>query len=110
MSSEIVESNVTEMSDTKLEIKPPRITDNCGNLYKYLVYAAIVITLIYLCFYANSCFKNNKNIEFPESYINGSPRDDPQVIDSFDVEFEVKKLIQMQEKFLEKLHASRGGN
>jgi hypothetical protein len=97
-------------NDNKIDTKIQRSTNNNVQLYKYFSYVVMIVILMYMCFYACTCFNSNKNQKFPESYINGSPRDDTQFSNSFDVEYEVKKLINMQEKILEQLQKSRRGN
>jgi uncharacterized CHY-type Zn-finger protein len=99
MDSPIIEN---ETKKTDVDDKPTS--------YTYLLIASVVCLMIFLCYHAYSCFQCNKDINFAEPYINGSPRDDPQDDNAFDVGKEVKKLIQMQEKFLEKLENARRGN
>jgi len=98
--------------DTNPKVLEP-IPTNGGNeskSYTYMLVIVIILLLMFLFYHAYSCFHTNQNINFLEPYKNGSPRDDPQSDDSFDVEKEVKKLIQMQERFLEKLQRARRGN
>lgn len=78
--------------------------------YTHILIIVIILLLIFLFYHAYSCFQVNQDITFLESYKNGPPRSDPQSDNAFDVEKEVKKLIQMQEQFLEKLQQARRGN
>lgn len=105
--SEVAKSEILEQVS---ELKSNTIVKSENIKYKYLLYAIIICAIMFLLFHAFTCFQKNKCQDFQEPYINRSTRDDPQVIDSFDVEYEVKKLIKLQEKFLQKLQASRMGN
>lgn len=88
----------------------PKDGGNESNSYTYMLVIVIILLLMFLCYHAYSCFHTNQNMNFLEPYKNGSPRSDPQSDDAFDVDKEVKKLIQMQERFLEKLQQARRGN
>lgn len=75
--------------------------------YTYLLAIIVVILVLFLVYHAYSCFCSNQDLNFSESYINGSPRTDPPDDNPFDVDDEVKKLIQLQEQYIEKLQSSR---
>lgn len=82
-----------------------------GDKYKSYtcILAVIIVCIIILgCYYAYSCFCANQDIE--ESYINKQPRTDQPGDKAFDVDAEIKKLIQLQEQYLAKLQKSRLGN
>lgn len=103
---------MTEYQSPLVENKDENITKggNKPKSYTYMLIIVILLLLIFLCYHAYSCFQMNQDIIFLESYKNGPPRSDPQSDNAFDVEKEVKKLIQMQERFLEKLQQARRGN
>jgi hypothetical protein len=92
----------------KLDTVPPVIGRNIS--YTYLLAIIVVILVLFLVYHAYSCFCVNQNLDFSEPYINKQPRSDPQDDNPFDVGDEVKKLIQLQEQYLEKLQRSRMGN
>jgi hypothetical protein len=100
---------ITSDSATSLENTP--LTARGGKAsYTYLLAIIVVILVVFLIYHAYSCFCNNQELEFSEPYINGSPRTDTPADNSFDVDDEVKKLIEMQETFLEELQNSRMEN
>ena len=79
--------------------------------YKYIFFIGILIILVcFVIWHVYCCFCENRDLECSEDYINGSPRTDPQFDEAFDVGREVKKLIQLQEEYLEKLQRFRLGN
>ena len=80
------------------------------NTYTYLLAIIVVVLVLFLVYHAYSCFYINQELDFTEPYINPQPRSDPQDDNPFDVDSEVKKLIQLQEQYLEKLQRSRLGN
>ena len=104
-----MESSIIENTN-KTEIPSDQTKTVASSTYKLLLCVIIICVVLFIFFHATSCYHYNKNITFKESYINGSPRDDPQDDNSFDVGKEVKKLIQLQEQFLEKLERARKGN
>lgn len=78
--------------------------------YTIILAIIVVILVLFIIYHAYSCFCINQNLDFSEPYINKQPRTDPQDDNAFDVESEVKKLIQLQEQYLEKQQRSRMGN
>ena len=99
--SPIIDADSSDNKDTKT-------TKGGGNSYTILLALIIVILVLFLMYHAYSCFCTNQNSIEP--YINESPRTDTQDDKPFDVGYEVKKLIQLQETYLEKLQRSRLGN
>ena len=76
-------------------------------IYKYVIPILIVCIVVFVFYQAYVRFYENQH---SEPYINPQPRTDPQSDKSFDVDAEVKKLIQSQEKYLAELQKSRLGN
>ena len=101
MSEELNKESKEEISE-----KPPE-KYNCRNIFFIVVLIILVFFIICHTYY---CFCENRDLECNEDYINGPPRTDPQFDEAFDVEREVKKLIQLQEEYLEKLQRYRLGN
>jgi hypothetical protein len=102
MESSLIENTNTSQTNNVITKK---ITS-----YTYVLVALVICLMVFLFYHAHCCFQANQGLNFHEPYINESPRDDPQDDNSFDVGKEVKKLIQMQEQFLEKLERARKGN
>jgi predicted negative regulator of RcsB-dependent stress response len=74
-----------------------------NSTYKIMLIGVVVIVLLFVVWHSYSCFTTNQLISFPETYVNEQPRTDPQSDDSFDVNDEIKKLIQLQENHLGKI-------
>lgn len=100
--SSLIETTPVKKDETKS--KP------ANNTYTYLLAIIVVVLVLFLLYHAYSCFYINQELDFTEPYINPQPRSDPQDDNPFDVDSEVKKLIQLQEQYLEKLQRSRLGN
>lgn len=101
------EIETSPLIENSAEVKKPEVKKPS---YTYVLVVVVILLMMFLCFHAYTCFHTNQNMNFLEPYINGPPRTDTQADKPFDVDKEVKKLIQMQERFLEKLEQARRGN
>lgn len=76
------------------------------NIYTYLLSFIVVCLVIYLIYYSYTCFYDNQyintNIEKP---IKSS--DDDNCDDVFNVDKEVNKLIDLQDKYLSKIGSNK---
>ena len=95
--SSIMETVVSEKPNTDFNLKINNneiTTGGEGSSYTFLLAVIVICLVLFLMYHAYSCFCTNQDTE---PYINKQPRTDPQDDHPFDVDDEVKKLIQMQE-------------
>lgn len=101
LDSSLIESQTTPTKGDALEIHTtPRIT------YTHILGVIIIGLVVYLLYYSYSCFYENQDLN-NEPFIEKTVKtgiDDDQV---FDVDSEVNKLRQLQEKYLVSLNAKR---
>ena len=95
---------------TIIETEAPGPPSSNTKIYTYMLAIIIVIVVVFIMYNSYSYFCINRDSDISEPYINTQPRDDPPGDNAFDVESEVKKLVQMQEEYLETLQRSRLGN
>lgn len=107
--SPIVETDKIDITDDEnIEKDTVLEVDGRGySTYTYLLALIVICLVIFMLYHAYSCFCENQDIE---PYINEQPRTDPQSDKAFDVDQEVKKLLQLQEQYLEQLQRTRLGN
>lgn len=98
--SPIIDDTINSLNDKDTAKESPL-------LYTMMLSVCVVVIILFLIYHSYSCFCNNRESDVGESYINEQPRTDIQTDNSFDVDSEVKKLVQFQERHLEKLQRSR---
>jgi hypothetical protein len=106
MSSEVQTTNASEISPLVDNIPNDDISISSGNMYTYGLSFVVCILVVYLLYYSYTCFYENQELII-EPFIEKTVKTGTDSDKVFDVDGEVNKLRQLQEKYLEKLNAKR---